>query len=89
VELKNGNRYKLNAVFSRTPIRQHCTIPEQLGCGLNEQGLLITDEFQRTNVPGIFVAGDNSTVFRSVIIAAAAGTKAAAFLNKELIEEEF
>lgn len=89
VELKNGKHYQLNAVFSRTANRQHCTIPEQLGCELNEQGLLVIDEFQRTNIPGLFAAGDNTTVFRSVIIAAAAGTKAGVSLNKQLIEEEF
>jgi thioredoxin reductase len=84
-----GDLYPLDAVFSKAQIRQHCTIPEQLGCALNEHGLLIVDEFQHTNVHGIFAAGDNNTMFRSVGLAIAGGIKAGAMLNHQLIEEEF
>ncbi|PZR24042.1 MAG: pyridine nucleotide-disulfide oxidoreductase [Citrobacter freundii] len=85
----NGMSYPLNAIFSRARIRQHCTIPEQLGCELTEQGLLKVDEFQHTNIHGVFVAGDNHTMFRSVGLAVAGGIKAGAMLNHQLIEEEF
>lgn len=85
----NGNTYPLDAIFSRAQLRQHCNIPEQLGCELNEQGLLKVDEFQHTNVHGVFLAGDNHTMFRSVGLAVAAGIKAGAMLNHQLIEEEF
>lgn len=85
----NGTAYPLNAIFSRAQLRQHCTIPEQLGCELTEQGLLKVDEFQHTNIHGVFVAGDNHTMFRSVGLAVAGGIKAGAMLNHQLIEEEF
>jgi|SRR6218665_506918 len=86
---QNGKAYPLNAIFSRAQIRQHCNIPEQLGCELTEQGLLKVDDFQHTNVHGVFVAGDNHTMFRSVGLAVAGGIKAGAMLNHQLIEEEF
>jgi len=89
VVLKNGKEYKLNALFYRAATRQHCNIPEQLGCELNKMGLIVVDDLQHTSVAGIYAAGDNSAMFRSVAIATAAGTKAGAMLNKELIEERF
>lgn len=61
----------------------------KLGCELTEQGHLRVDEFHRTNVPGIYAAGDNTTFFRAVSVATSSGTKAGAFINKELIDEAF
>lgn len=89
VIFQNGKKHPLNAIFYRAAIRQHCNIPEQLGCELNKQGLIAIDGFQHTSVAGIYAAGDNSAMFRSVAIATAAGTMAGAILNKELIEERF
>lgn len=89
VIFQNGKKHPLNAIFYRAAIRQHCNIPEQLGCELNKQGLIAIDDFQHTSVAGIYAAGDNSAMFRSVAIATAAGTMAGAILNKELIEERF
>ena len=54
-----------------------------------EQGIIKVDEFQKTTIPGIYAAGDNATPLRAVSVATAAGTKAGAFLNKELIDEQF
>jgi thioredoxin reductase len=87
--VKTGKAYPLNAAFAKAPLTQHCTIPEQLGCELNEQGLLKVNDFQQTNIHGIFAAGDNCTMFRSVGGAIAAGIKAGAMTNHQLIEEEF
>ncbi|MCG2618007.1 NAD(P)/FAD-dependent oxidoreductase [Terrimonas sp. NA20] len=87
--VKSGKAYPLTAVFAKAPFTQHCTIPQQLGCELNEQGLIRVDDFQHTNVHGIFAAGDNSTLFRSVGVVIAAGIKAGAMANHQLIEEEF
>ncbi|HEY0680466.1 MAG TPA: NAD(P)/FAD-dependent oxidoreductase [Chitinophagaceae bacterium] len=89
VILADETSYSLNAVFIRPSTQQHCEIPVQLGCLLNEQGLIQTDEFQRTNVPGVYAAGDNCFFFRAVSIATASGTKAGAIINKDLVDEEF
>jgi thioredoxin reductase len=56
---------------------------------LNEQGLLKVDTLQKTNIKGVFAAGDNVSLFRSVSMAVATGTMAGAVLNKELIDEQF
>ncbi|MFT2011300.1 NAD(P)/FAD-dependent oxidoreductase [Pontibacter sp. 13R65] len=89
VVFHDGTRKEVAAVFARPAFAQHCNIPQQMGCELTEQGLLLVDGFGRTTVPGVFAAGDNATMFRSVANAVAEGTKAGAFINKELIEEAF
>jgi len=45
---------------------------------LDDAGYIVTDKHQRTNVPGVFAAGDvQSPYFRQVVIAAGAGAAAA------------
>ncbi|MFC4874823.1 NAD(P)/FAD-dependent oxidoreductase [Negadavirga shengliensis] len=89
VVFSDGSDHQVSALFARAEFKQHCDIPAQMGCELTEHGLIKTDEFQRTSLPGIFAAGDNVSFFRAVSIAAASGTKAGAAINKELIEESF
>ena len=87
IHLADGTSYLLDALFARPSFRQHSSLAEQIGCELTETGLVKGDEFGKTSVPGVFVAGDNSTLFRQVVIASANGAKAGAWLNRELIEE--
>ena len=89
LEFTDGSFHTLDALYARPKFEQHCDIPAKLGCTLTEEGLIETDASQKTSVPGIYAAGDNSTLFRAVSIAAAAGTKAGAFINHELIQEGF
>lgn len=81
--------HKSNALFVRTNFIQHCDIPEKLGCKLTESGYIFIVDSQRTSVEGIYVAGDNSSIYRAVGSAMADGTKAAAYINKALNEESF
>jgi thioredoxin reductase len=89
VVFQDNSKRPVTAIFARVGFKQHCELPETLGCDVNEQGLLKVDDFFKTTVAGIYAAGDNTTPLRAVSAAVAAGTKAGAFLNKELIEEEF
>ena len=89
LRLADDARLPLTAMFARVPFRQTSDLGAQLGCELYEQGLLRVDEFGHTNVPGVFAAGDNSTLMRQVAAAAANGSKAGAILNHELIAEDF
>ena len=85
----DNTKQPATTLFARVGFRQHCEIPQQLGCELTEQGFIKVDDFFRTTVPGIYAAGDNTTMFRALSVAVAAGTKAGAVLNKELVEESF
>ena len=89
LHLKGGKSFALKAIYARPVFAQHCTIPHDLGCELTEQNLLKVDAFQRTSIAGIFAAGDNSTLMRSVSLAVAGGGFAGASINKDLIEEVF
>jgi len=89
VQLTDGSSIAVDAVFYKPAFRQHCPLPAALGCMLTEQGFIQADDFGKTSVSGIFVAGDNANMMRSVAAAVAAGNKAGAWVNRELVEEQF
>lgn len=89
VRLADGTAVPLPAVFARVPFVQHSDLAAQLGCALAANGLVQVDEFGQTTVPGVFAAGDNSSLLRQVGAASASGAKAAAWLNRGFIEEAF
>jgi thioredoxin reductase len=84
----DNSTVELDALYSRVPFRQHSDLAERLGCAMTETGLIAAKEFGQTNVPGVYVVGDSTTMFRQVSIAVANGGKAGAWLNRELIEED-
>lgn len=88
VLFRDGDQIEFQAIFSRVPNEQHCKLPLELGCEVNEQGLLVVDPMQKTNVNGIYAAGDNVSIFRGVSMVNAAGTKAGVAINMELIQEQ-
>jgi thioredoxin reductase len=57
-----------------------------LGCDLNEMGFVKVDAQGRTNIPGVYVAGDMSSPMRAVIFAASQGAAAGIWLNMALME---
>ena len=86
---KDGTKSPLKALYSRTPFKQHCSIPESLGCEMTDEGYIKTDTFQKTTVHGVYASGDNSSRLRTVSYAVSTGTIAGMMVNKEIIEEEF
>lgn len=85
----DGSTASLPTLYARPPFEQHCAVPQQLGCVLNETGLLQTDNFFQTSVPGVYAAGDCMSPMRAVANAVAGGLSAGAFINKELTEKAF
>jgi thioredoxin reductase len=59
-------------------------LPAQLGCELDESGAVVIDEDGGTSVPGVFAAGDATTDKKAVVLAAAAGSRAAYTINAGL-----
>ncbi|CAC9972575.1 NAD(P)/FAD-dependent oxidoreductase [Flavobacterium panici] len=86
---KNQEKVAVKAIYARPPFEQHCPLPADLGCDINEQGLLKVDFMQKTNVAGIYASGDCTTQMRSVAIAVSIGSFAGAVINKDLIDEDF
>jgi len=86
---KDGTKSPLKALYASPQFKQHCSIPESLGCEMTDAGYIKTDTFQKTTVHGVYASGDNSTRSRTVSSAVSTGTIAGIMLNKELIVEEF
>jgi thioredoxin reductase len=86
---KDGTKADVKAMYSRNSFVQHCTIPESLGCELNDEGYIKVNPFQETTVDGIFACGDNTTRMRSVANSVAMGTVAGMMVSKKMILEQF
>jgi thioredoxin reductase len=89
IVLKDGRVHNYTVMYSRVPFIQHSSIAQDLGCAIDENGLIVVDDMQKTAVPSLFAAGDCSTMMRSVAIAVAAGMKSGAMINHELSAESF
>jgi thioredoxin reductase len=87
--MQNGDVHPFKVMYFKPANEQHCNIPQQLGCELNEFGYIVTDDFQRTTVEGTYAGGDCTTMMRSVANAVAQGSKAGAMINMDLSFEVF
>jgi thioredoxin reductase len=77
------------AMFFSMGTYQNTDILQQLNCELNIKGIAKADVKQKTNVPGLYVAGDTTRDMQQVIIASAEGTKAGIMINIELQKESY
>lgn len=84
----NGESLAVRGMFFSTGQRQGSDLPKKLGCELTEQGCVHTGDYEMTNVPGLYVAGDASRLVQFVIVAASEGAQAAVAINKELLQED-
>jgi thioredoxin reductase len=84
----SGETIELRGMFFSTGQRQGSDLPKKLGCEFTEQGCVNTGEYEITNVPGVYVAGDASRLVQFVIVAASEGAQAAVAINKELMQED-
>jgi thioredoxin reductase len=89
IKLQNNETYDLAALYTRPAFTQHCNLPQQLGCDFTDAGYINVDAFSRTNIQGIYAAGDNTSPMRSVAGVVAAGTVAGAIINKDLIDNNY
>jgi thioredoxin reductase len=87
ISFNDGSDQILNALYARPPFEQHCLVPNEIGCEINKMGYIQIDDLQKTTIAGVFAAGDNTSKFRAVSVAVAAGGKAGAFINHELITQ--
>jgi len=64
-------------------------LAKSLDVKLDESGYILTDMEQRTNVPGIFAAGDNSIGLRQVVSGAGGGAQAAISAHNDITHEDW
>lgn len=88
IVFQNGDTVPRDALFFITSQKQRSALAEQLGCRFSKDGFILTDKKQRTNIKGVFAAGDAIKDMKFVIVAAGEGTKAGVSINAELQSEE-
>jgi thioredoxin reductase len=90
VEFTDGSRIERTGGFIAPKWVPRAGFQQELGYAVNDLGGILTDEMGKSTVPGLFAAGEVTTGFPSqLIVAAAAGSIAAASINLELTEEAF
>jgi thioredoxin reductase len=83
-----GTPHFCRALFLSTGSRQHSDLAEKLGCVFNDKGAVATGKYEKTNIPGLYVAGDASRLVHLAIVAAAEGAQAAFAINTALLKED-
>ena len=89
IVFKDGTKAEVKAMYSRNSFKQHCTIPEALGCELNDEGYIKVNPSQETSIDGVYACGDNASRMRSVANSVAMGTAAGMMASKKMIFEQF
>jgi thioredoxin reductase len=96
VRLRSGESIPRQAVVVAPRLAASAEVLRTLGLGTTDQEIaghslgtyIATDATGATTVPGVWVAGNVADPFSQVITAAAAGLKAGAAINADLIAEE-
>jgi len=89
VELDNSEKMKVDGLFIEIGSIPNSDLAEEVGINLTEDGYIKTDEERRTNIPGIYAAGDViDSPLKQAITAAGQGSEAASTAYEELKKEE-
>ncbi len=88
VELTDGTRIPRDALFVPPRFVPHNDLLVALGCDLDASGWVAKDSTGRTNVPGVWVAGNVANPRAQVITAAGEGSAAAIALNADLVDDD-
>jgi thioredoxin reductase len=89
IHLQSGNALKRAAIFFTTSCRQGSELSASLGCARDEKGGIVTDPItEQSSVRGVYVAGDASRDMLLVAVAIAEGAKAAAAINRALLQDD-
>lgn len=84
VILEDETRLPCEGIFFAPSLTRGSDLPQALGCEINEAGSVLTDEYGKTNISGVFSAGDASSEKYQAIAAAASGALTAIMINGEL-----
>lgn len=88
VVLRDGSTITATAAFVKAPVVPRSSIARQLGCRLDDNGYILTDETGATSHPLVWAAGDirrPPPLPHQVVLAAADGSTAAIAMHKEFV----
>ncbi|WP_141501509.1 NAD(P)/FAD-dependent oxidoreductase [Paenibacillus luteus] len=87
VALQDGTIVPCKGIFFAPKLAAGSNLPQAIGCEVTESGTVIVDSVGKTNVPGIYSAGDAASELFQAIIAASLGALAGVGINNELLTE--
>lgn len=87
VLLQDSTNIPCTGIFFAPKLVTGSDLPQALGCQITEGRTIVVDGFGKTNVPGVYSAGDAATERHQVITAASLGALAGAGINGELLAE--
>jgi thioredoxin reductase len=88
VVFADGSTQPFDALFFHIAYGPGSSLPAQLGCEANEEGILQVDENFQTTVPGVYASGDIVHGSKLAIRAAADGTRAAIGIYRSLLPRD-
>lgn len=84
VVLEDGTIISCSGIFFKPQLVTGSDLPRAIGCQITEAGTVNVDDFGKTNVPGVYSAGDVASRLHQAIAAASMGAFVAAVINNEL-----
>jgi thioredoxin reductase len=86
VEFQNGDVLECAVLYVKPPQRMAATLAKDLGAPFDEEeGRIIADDDGRTDVPGLFVAGDIVNKTQQIVTAMGGGHRTAIAVNHDLV----
>lgn len=89
VELVDGTQLPCTGIFFGPKLVIGSDLPQTVGCEMTELGTVVVDNLGKTNVPGIYSAGDAASEMQQLIMAASLGALAGIAINSELLMENW
>jgi thioredoxin reductase len=84
----DGSSIDRRYLFFSSDQRQGSDLAAQLGCAFTRRGAVRTGEYEVTDIPGLYAAGDASRLVQLAIVAASEGAQAAFAINTALMTED-
>ena len=89
VVFADGQTLDRDVMFFSAGQGQASNLAQQLGCSFTSKGAVRTGEYETSDVPGVYVAGDASRLVQLAVVAASEGAQAAFAINTDLVKEDF
>lgn len=88
VRVTTGQVIPRRAIFVMNGEHQRSDLAARLGYNPSTKDRVDTHDYEKTNVPGLYVAGDASRKVQFAVVAAAEGAMAAFAINTDLLRED-
>ncbi|MHA1813496.1 MAG: thioredoxin-disulfide reductase [Candidatus Thorarchaeota archaeon] len=88
VKTKEQRELEVDGVFIALGVEPLSQLAKDLGVETNDYGEIKVDKAQRTNIPGVYAAGDVTDTMKQIVVAAAGGAIAADSAYKFIRQQE-